>query len=212
MIVLCMKYFTMVLSLITRSSSYTSSKICRQCWAARVIQTSLYSSSASKYSKSYKLEGTGEGTKVEVTTNTGHSLATDIPKPMGGKDTAPQPVETLLASWMGCTQATALFVGRNLPERLSISRIEFENIEAFRDERGALQLPIEETPEIPSRLQRITGKIRVFERKGVQISAEQMEVLKEQTEIRCPVANMMIASGCEIDVEWVDGSTRQPQS
>jgi len=170
------------------------------------IQTNLYSSSASKYAKSYRLEGTGKGPKVKITTNTGHSLATDIPKPMGGKDTAPQPVETLLASWMGCTQATALFVGRHLPERLSICKIEFENIEAFRDERGALQLPIEQTPEIPSRLQRITGTIRVFGRKGDHISAEQMEVLKEQTEIRCPVANMMIASGCAIDVDWVDGS------
>jgi len=146
---------------------------------------------------------------VEITTNTGHSLATDIPKPMGGKDTAPQPVETLLASWMGCTQATALFVGRHLPGRLSIGRMQFDNIEGFRDERGALQLPIDETPEIPSRLQRITGTIRVYERKGNPISAEQMELLKEQTEIRCPVANMMIASGCAIDVEWVDGSAEE---
>ncbi|KAL3941911.1 MAG: hypothetical protein SGBAC_003803 [Bacillariaceae sp.] len=173
----------------------------------RRLQTFLYSSSTMKYQKSYKLDGTGEGTKVEITTNTGHSLMTDIPKPMGGKDTAPQPVETLLASWMGCTQATALFVGRHLPGRLVIGRMEFDSIEGFRDERGALELPIEATPDVPSRLQRITGTIRVYERKGNPISVEQMELLKEQTEIRCPVANMMIASGCAIDVEWVDGGS-----
>jgi len=58
--------------------------------------------------KSYQLDGVGVtgGTRVEATTNTGHSIATDIPKSMGGKDTAPQPVETLLGVWMGCTQAT----------------------------------------------------------------------------------------------------------
>jgi uncharacterized OsmC-like protein len=161
----------------------------------------LYSSSKPKLEKSYKLQGHGMGTKVEVTTNTGHALTTDIPKVMGGTDEAAQPVETLLASWMGCTQATALFVARHLPERASIQRIEFKNIEAFRDEQGALQLPIDEIPEIPSRLQRITGTIQVFSRTG--LSSEQIELLKMQTEIRCPVANMMIASGCEIDVEWV---------
>eukprot|EP00526_Cylindrotheca_closterium_P021624 CAMPEP_0113655266 /NCGR_PEP_ID=MMETSP0017_2-20120614/29604_1 /TAXON_ID=2856 /ORGANISM="Cylindrotheca closterium" /LENGTH=104 /DNA_ID=CAMNT_0000568481 /DNA_START=71 /DNA_END=381 /DNA_ORIENTATION=+ /assembly_acc=CAM_ASM_000147 len=104
----------MVSSLLVRSSCRTVPSVTRRYMMTR-IQTSLYSSSSLKYAKSYKLEGTGEGTKVEITTNTGHSLATDIPKPMGGKDTAPQPVETLLASWMGCTQATALFVGRHLP-------------------------------------------------------------------------------------------------
>ncbi|CAJ1958902.1 unnamed protein product [Cylindrotheca closterium] len=199
----------MVSSFLVRSSCRAVPRISQQYKLTRrstIIQSSLYSSSSAKYQKSYKLEGTGEGTKVEITTNTGHYLATDIPKPMGGRDTAPQPVETLMASWMGCTQATALFVGRHLPERLSISKMEFDNIEAFRDERGALQLPIDTTPEIPSRIQRITGTIRVYERRGNPISTEQMELLKEQTEIRCPVANMMLASGCAIDVEWVDGS------
>lgn len=126
---------------------------------------------------------------------------------MGGKNNAPQPVETLVAAWMGCTQATALFVGRHLPERATIDKLEFVNIEAFRDERGALTLPIEETPEVPSRLHRITGSIHVFLKRNKSLSPEQLELLKEQTEIRCPVANMMMASGCDIDVEWFDGTT-----
>ena len=119
---------------------------------------------------------------------------------------APQPVETLLAAWMGCTQATALFVGRHLPERVVLDKIEFENIQAYRDERGALQLPITETPNIPSRLNRITGTIKVTSRNDKILSEDQMKLLKEQTEIRCPVANMMIASGCSIDVEWINSA------
>ena len=170
----------------------------------------LFSSASdddSQYIKSYQLNGSGQGTQVQITTNTGHSIQTDIPLKMGGKDTAPQPVETLVAAWMGCTQATALFVGRHLPERAAIDKLEFVNIEAFRDERGALTLPIEETPEAPSRLHRITGSIHVFLKRNKALSPEQLELLKEQTEIRCPVANMMMASGCDIDVEWFDGST-----
>lgn len=98
--------------------------------------------------------------------------------------------------------------------RVSIQKLEFENIQAYRDERGAVELPINKTPVVESRLRRITGIIRVFSRSsggedngnGDGFSLEQMELLKEQTEIRCPLANMIIASGCSIDVEWVDAS------
>ena len=134
---------------------------------------------------------------------------------MGGTDTAPQPVETLMASWMGCTQATAIFVGRHMQQqegggrkgRVLIEKLEFDNIQAFRDERGALHLPINETPEIPSRLQRISGTIRVYLRGGGVLEEDQLHLLQEQTEIRCPVANMMLASGCSIDVKWVSAQT-----
>jgi uncharacterized OsmC-like protein len=116
-------------------------------------------------------------------------------------------VETLLAAWMGCTQATALFVGRQMkPNRVLIDRLEFDNIQGFRDERGALQLPIKTTPDVPSRLQRITGTIRVFLKErndgSAILSPTELELLKEQTEARCPVANMITASGCCIDINW----------
>ncbi|KAG7370874.1 OsmC-like protein [Nitzschia inconspicua] len=163
--------------------------------------------SSSKFVKSYRLDGVGNGSRVDISTNTGHSLTTDVPLKMGGQDSAPQPVETLLAAWMGCTQATALFVGRQMkPTRVLIDRLEFHNIQGFRDERGALQLPIDSTPDVPSRLQRITGTIRIFLKKGKAasstLSPTELQLLKEQTEARCPVANMIAASGCAIDVSW----------
>lgn len=180
--------------------------ISRQIITTSRAATALYSSSTPKYEKSYRLSGVGKGTKVEISTDTGHFLSTDIPKTMGGTDSAPQPVETLLAAWMGCTQATALFVGRQLPDNRVVVELDFENIRAFRDERGALQLPINEIPEVPSRLNRITGTIKVSSSKGDPLSTEQMQLLQQQTEIRCPVANMMIASGCSIDVKWINAS------
>jgi putative redox protein len=160
-----------------------------------------------QYAKAYRLDGVGRRSKVEIQTkDTGHTLSTDVPKKMGGGDTAPQPVETLLAAWMGCTQATALFVGRQMSPRILIESLEFVGIEAVRDERGALSLPIEETPTIPSRLHRVTGVINVRTRSKVPLPTDQLDLLKEQTEIRCPVANMMIASGCSMDVDWVDAT------
>jgi putative redox protein len=161
------------------------------------------------HAKTYRVQGeTTPNSKgsVTMTTNTGHSIQTDLPKPMGGKDEAPQPVETLLAALIGCTQATALFVGRQMkPNRLLIDKMEF-SLTATRDERGALQLPIEIDPHVPSRLQQVSGTIRVFAAKGARIPNEQMTLLREQTEQRCPVANMMLASGCAMKVEWIDGS------
>mmetsp|Transcript_32635 Transcript_32635/g.62395 ORF Transcript_32635/g.62395 Transcript_32635/m.62395 type:complete len:147 (+) Transcript_32635:1-441(+) len=144
---------------------------------------------------------------------------------MGGDDSAPQPVELLLAALLGCTQATAVYVGRNMNPRLIIDRIEFDTVEAYRDERGALasasasslEQPSDRMdggfPTVPARLLRVGGTVRVHFKgkrgsmqKEVSVSEEQLRILGEQTEARCPVANMMHASGCEMDLRWMNGS------
>lgn len=137
--------------------------------------------------------------------SSGHTLQTGVPKKMGGSDKAPQPVEHLLAALLGCTQATAIYVGRMMNPRLLIDKIEFD-VEAYRDERGALQQPIDELPAIPARLQQVSGTVRVHLKKGIRVSDEQLRVLGEQTEARCPVANMMHASGCVMDMKWINNN------
>ena len=85
-----------------------------------------------------------------MTTSTGHTIQTDVPIKMGGKNEAPQPVELLLAAFIGCTQATALFVGRQMkPDRIILDKMEFD-IQAVRDEQGALSLPIDQDPKVPT--------------------------------------------------------------
>lgn len=157
------------------------------------------------HQKSYHLTGSGERTSVVVSTNTGHTLQTDVPQKMGGTDEAPQPVEHLLAALLGCTQATAIYVGRMMRPRLPIERMEF-GVSAYRDERGALELPIDKIPEVPAKLQRVSGTVTVHFQKGTEVSREQLAILAEQTETRCPVANMIVASGCEMDVTWLMGT------
>jgi len=161
---------------------------------------------ALKHRKSYKIAGTGKGSAVEMTTNTGHELFTDVPQKIGGTDTAPQPVEHLLAALIGCAQATAIFIGRSMKPRLLIDKIEFD-VQAHRDARGALQQPIEITPDIPARLQYVSGSAKVFFKGDADVSTEQLHILGEQTEARCPVANMMMASGCIMDIHWENGSS-----
>ena len=161
---------------------------------------------ALKHRKSYQIAGTGKGSAVEMTTNTCHQLFTDVPEKMGGADKAPQPVEHLLATLIGCAQATAIFVGRSMKPRLLIDKIEFD-VQAHRDARGALQQPIEITPDIPARLQYVSGSAKVFFKGDADVSTEQLHLLGEQTEARCPVANMMMASGCIMDIHWENGSS-----
>lgn len=184
-------------------------------------------------------------------------LHTDLPLRMGGQNSAPQPLELLLAALIGCTQATAAYVARqmnhhptttdssssnhssahlpndsrgrtsNKNNRWKLDRLEF-NLTAVRDERGALHLSVPSSSldddsrclRIPSRLQRIEGTVSVFattttttkqkttEQKNVCImNSDTLRILQEETELRCPVANMMVASGCEMNVVWVDGNT-----
>ena len=198
----------------------TSAVCTTQRYRSSSSSSSLSSSSASsdatiknipeKHIKSYTMNGTGEQNSAIIHSNTGHELTTDIPKSMGGRNTGPQPVEHLLAAFLGCTQATAQYVGRNMEPRMYIQRMEFENVKAFRDERGALQLPISMSPDVPSRLQAIQGTVKVYlDTKRMRTDQdftllnEKLDLLKEQTETRCPVANMMEASGCRLDLEWI---------
>ena len=98
---------------------------------ADYLKTVNNAKDGNQYKKNYHITGTGTKSFVSMKTNTNHTIETDVPKKMGGGDEAPQPVETLLAAWVGCTQATALYVGRNMEPRLLIDRIEFD-VEAYR--------------------------------------------------------------------------------
>jgi uncharacterized OsmC-like protein len=183
--------------------------------------------SSSRYQKTYRLTGhTSAESSSGVTvccTHTNHVIQTDLPVRMGGRNAAPQPVELLLASLIGCTQATALFVARHVQPKIHVQRMEFDLV-AVRDERGALQLPIPPgtyspttldqeatTTRIPSRLQRVHGTVTIYTKQHSDSSSQEAPIGRErlaqwqhETEWRCPVANMMVASGCEMDIQWIE--------
>ena len=105
----------------------------------------------------YALTAVGTSTSTSTSfqrappsTTSSHSsfvVHTDTLASDGGTDTAPQPVELLLAALVGCEQATAHFVSRHMrvdKKRVKIDTIKFD-YHAVRDERGAASLP--EGPE-----------------------------------------------------------------
>jgi putative redox protein len=147
--------------------------------------------------KHYHLSGTGKRSKCELTSReSGFQIITDTPKKMGGQNAGPQPVELLLASLIGCEQATAMFVARHIP--IKIEKIDFQ-VDAVRDERGALTLPLGLDNTLPpARLTSITGRAIVYT-DGTQ---EQIDQLEAEVIRRCPVANMVTLSGCILDIKW----------
>jgi len=155
--------------------------------------------------KTYEVSGVGIRTGCAVTARN-HSIATDVPAPMGGQDAAPQPVELLVAALIGCEQATAAYVARHMSPRMKLKGIHFEYV-ASRDDRGATALPIDKTPPCDAKLARVTGTAIVHlglseDAHGASTIARRVEELKRAVESRCPVANTLKAAGTELDVTW----------
>eukprot|EP00927_Polykrikos_kofoidii_P061850 TRINITY_DN5667_c0_g2_i4.p1 TRINITY_DN5667_c0_g2~~TRINITY_DN5667_c0_g2_i4.p1 ORF type:complete len:206 (+),score=34.78 TRINITY_DN5667_c0_g2_i4:250-867(+) len=166
------------------------------------LRRAASSSTAGARTKTYFVSGESAGVAATVTARQ-HTISTGLPRTMGGKDVAPQPVELFLAALVGCETATAVFVAQKMRPRFPLGRICFD-YSAERDERGALAQPIDVAPEVPARLQHITGRATVHLTPGSQTESKQrLATLKEQVEARCPIASMVTASGCTMDVDWV---------
>jgi putative redox protein len=148
--------------------------------------------------KAYVLIGTGSSSQCKVYSRSGWNITTDIPSKVPLEPVIPQPVELLLAGLIGCEQATAMFVARHIP--MTIHRINF-NLKAVRDEKGALTLPLgtDHAMMPPSRLSSITGTAHVY----TDASQQKVDLLEAEVNRRCPIANMVTLSGCELDIRWI---------
>jgi len=149
-----------------------------------------------RWRKTYHVTASARRNSCTARTDDGYEVHSDIPRYMGGGGAAPQPVQLLLSALAGCEAATANYVAGRM--RLRLRRIEF-SLSAWRDQRGALGLPIEDDPPQPSMLRAVCGTARV----DTDASQAQLDVLAHQVHKRCPIASMMAASGCEVDVRWV---------
>ena len=158
--------------------------------------------------KLYHLRGTGATgiNRCDVRTEDGFTITTDTPRAQGGSNEAAQPVLLLLASLCGCKHATARFVAFKMRRR--IGKIDFD-IRAERDERGAIGMgeggeaedALRADLPVPARLLRIWGSAVVHAAETDLTDAE-VQVLAEQVHRRCPVANMVTLSGCELQIDW----------
>jgi uncharacterized OsmC-like protein len=128
----------------------------------------------------------------------------DLPTLHGGENAAPQPMETLLSSLLGCEVATAHYVARYLwpKPHNRIERIVWEDVKAKRDERGALALPIDSPPPVSPIITHVSGTAIVTVAAGSRVLDSDVHKLGELVEQRCPIAAMFVAAGCEMNIKW----------
>jgi uncharacterized OsmC-like protein len=138
------------------------------------------------------------GTSCLAETSTGHEIHIDVPRAIGGTDTAAEPVYHLLAALAACEAATARYVALKMRPRVVIAGMRF-TLNAERNQNGALQLPIDTPPEVWAGLTQIVGTCTVH----TEAPQEQVDRLAEQVHVRCPVASMVIASGCVLNLEYI---------
>ncbi|KAL4495598.1 hypothetical protein ABPG72_014067 [Tetrahymena utriculariae] len=145
--------------------------------------------------KSYSLKGSGQQCQVKMMTEDGYQICSDTPIKQGGQGEYAQPIQLFLTSLVGCELATARYIANQMG--VKIFSIDFD-IQAERDEWGARHIPVDESAPVVARLQRIWGTALV----DTDGTEEQVQTLKNIVKIRCPVANMVVLSGCKLEVEW----------
>ncbi|WP_421379706.1 OsmC family protein [Bacillus salacetis] len=120
-----------------------------------------------------------------------HSITIDEPPNMGGKDSGPDPLATLLSSLAGCENVVANMVAKEIG--FDLQGIEFD-IKGVLDPRGLMG-----DPEVQPYFEKVTihAKVKTSE------APERIDELQEKTDKRCPVYTTLKAAGIELEPNWI---------
>ncbi len=136
------------------------------------------------------------GTRTRIQVRDFAPVYTDEPDSLGGTNTAPSPLETVLIALVGCDGV--IINGVATAMKFDYAGVDL-SCESQIDVRGPKGVP---------------GIRPYFEEALLEIvvytdeSEERFRRLARNVEFRCPVMNLMTAAGVEMDVTW----TRRPAS
>lgn len=131
-----------------------------------------------------------EGTRTRLQVRGFAPFYSDEPKPLGGTDMGPNPVEYLLAALNGCIAVMIHVVAAELD-------FKYEGVEMVAE--GALDTQgLMGVPGVCPYFQTVsqTVKIKTAE------TPERLEKLKEVVESRCPVATMFRDLNTPVEAHW----------
>jgi putative redox protein len=130
------------------------------------------------------------GTRTVIEVRDFPPVATDEPDTMGGTNSAPSPLETLLVSLVGCDGVIINGVAKAMGFEYSHLALEASGQIDVRGPKG------------------VRGVRPYFEKVDMTIEVttpedeERFETLKANVENRCPVMNLLKDAGVDLWVEW----------
>lgn len=140
----------------------------------------------------FKISVSGQGVTAARTDlqARSHVMLVDEPKARGGTDLAATPLETMLSSFLACTNVIANMVAREM--NIEISGMDL-NLSADFDTRGVFNKADVRVP-----FPRIVMSVKL----DTTASAGEIEALKVAVARRCPVSVILRQAGVEIDDTW----------
>lgn len=119
-----------------------------------------------------------------------HKILVDEPAARGGTDLAPSPLETMLSSFLACTNVITNMVAER--KGIEIKGMELALAADF-DTRGVF-----DKAEVRIPFPRIELTVKL----DTPASDEEIEDLRQAVAVRCPVSVILRESGTEIDDTW----------
>lgn len=126
----------------------------------------------------FNIESTSQKVTTEVKARA-HTFFVDEPKNLGGNDKGANPLNTLLGSLAGCENAIANMVAKEM--KFNLNGIDFK-IEGALDPKGLMG-----DASVKQYFQALTIEALV----DTDESDERIQELKEKTDSRCPVFNIL---------------------
>lgn len=117
-------------------------------------------------------------------------LYSDEPPSFGGQDSAPNPMELLLAALNGCLSVMIQVIARE--QGIEVGGVRF-HAEGALDLRGAMG-----DPNVPPYFRTVREKVQIVS----SASPEQIRDLQEEVQRRCPVYTLLKAGGVDVQSEW----------
>lgn len=117
-------------------------------------------------------------------------LYTDEPPSFGGQDSAPNPMELILAALNGCLAVMIQVIARE--KGVQVDAVRF-HAEGQLDLRGAMG-----DPSVPAYFRTVRERVEV----ASPANEQQIRALQEEVQRRCPVYTLLKAAGVDVQSEW----------
>jgi uncharacterized OsmC-like protein len=141
--------------------------------------------------KALRAEGVWQGQmKTRLQVRDFAPFYTGEPERVGGDDSAPTPMEYVVAALNGCVAVVVETVAAELGLRIDGMRIESE---ATMDRRGFLG-----TADVTPHFTQLTNRIRFTTTE----QPERLEELQRQVVRRCPALNLVQDAGVPVTLDW----------